>query len=89
MRNFIRKTQGRIYVNYLDDIQKVKDEIKEMNEFEYEYLPNDFIVLFNKYPETVYTGKFDDLDIDELTARCWKKGIYIFCYNEKDKDYNY
>lgn len=75
---FSRKDYGRILVQKEEDIEKVKDIIKEMDEFEYEYMPKDFIGVFEKDNiETVYTGKFDDLDLMELQIRCWEKNIPI------------
>lgn len=82
MMRFPRKDYGRILVQKEEDIDKVKDIIKEMNEFEYEYLPDNFIGVFEKDNiETVYTHKFDDLDLVELQIRCWEQNtpIMIIC----------
>lgn len=84
---FTRKGYGRIYVNREEDIQFVKDKIKEMDEFEFEYLPPDLITTFDRYPELEYTGKFDDLDIDKLTALCWQQGVFIFCLDNGHEDW--
>lgn len=40
---FDYKGYGRIFVEKEKDIQKVKDKIKELDDFEYEYLPDDLI----------------------------------------------
>lgn len=73
-----RKDYGRILVQKEEDIQKVKDIIKEMDEGEYAYLPNNFIGVFEKdNVETVYTHKFDELDLIELQLRCWEQNIPI------------
>lgn len=75
---FSRKGYGRIFVQKEDDIDKVKSIIKEMDEFEYEYLPKDFIGVFEKdNVETKYTHKFDSLDLIELQLRCWEQNIPI------------
>jgi len=79
---FTRKGHGRIYVKDAIDIPKVNAIIKEMDEFEYEYLPNNMITTYERYPETVYIGKFDELKTDVLTNICWKTGICIWCYDE-------
>jgi hypothetical protein len=79
--NFPYKKYGRIFVEKAEDVDKVKDVIKELDEYEFEYLPNDFIGVFN--PDrlyTVYTHKFDDLDTNVLTKECWKRGIKMFCW---------
>ena len=78
-KTFTRKGYGRIYVADPTKIEAVKAIIKAMDEFEYDYLPKDFVAPFTEYPQLVYTGKFDDLDLHELTARCFAQGIYIWC----------
>lgn len=86
--NFDRKGYGRIFVQKEEDIQKVKDIIKGMDEFEYEYLPDDLIAVFSKENmDAVYTHKFDDLDTNELTRKCWERGIYMFCWFGKMTGY--
>lgn len=81
MMTFDRKGYGRIFVQKEEDIQKVKEIIKEMNDFEYDYLPVDLIAVFSpENMEAVYTHKFDDLDTNELTRKCWERGVYMFCW---------
>lgn len=77
--HFTHKGYGRIYVEKQEDIQKVKDIIKEMDSFEYDYLPDDLIAVFTDKVITTYTGKFDDLDISVLMEKCWKQGVKMFC----------
>lgn len=73
-----RKGYGRILVQKEEDIQKVKDIIKEMDDFEYDYLPDDMIAVFKTNDvKTVYTHKFDSLDLNELQIRCWEQNIPI------------
>lgn len=81
MHTFTRKGYGRIYVRNSDDVQKVSDIIKEIDSFEWDYLPKDFIAPFLEYPRVVYTHKFCDLDIDKLTALCWSRGALIWCFD--------
>jgi hypothetical protein len=88
MKNiFTRKGYGRIYVYKEDDIEKVKDIILRMDDFEYEYLPRDFITTIDEYPRVVYTGKFDDLDIDALTILCMREGVPIFAFDSGHDEY--
>jgi len=75
---FLRKGMGRIYTDSVTNIERIKEIIKEMDEFEYEYLPDNLISEFLGEIQHVYTGKFDDLDLDELMKRCWNEGIYVF-----------
>ena len=44
---FPRKAYGRIFVEKEEDIDKVKEIIRKMDEFEYEYLTNDLITVFS------------------------------------------
>lgn len=79
------KHEARIYTDKVENIEKVKELIKELDEFEYEYLPKDLIAVFNGTIDYVYNGKFYDIDMDELMKRCWEKGIYVF-YVIKQKE---
>lgn len=81
MHKFNRKSYGAIYVNKPEDIEKVKGIIKELDEFEYDYLPEGLIKTFSDYPDVSYTHKFCDMDMDVLTANCWSKGIMIWVFN--------
>jgi len=76
---FPHKGYGRIYVEKEEDIQKVKDIIKEMDEFEFEYIPKDLIAVFKDKIVTTHTHKFSDLDISVLMGKCWQQGIKMFC----------
>lgn len=81
--NLPRKGYGRIYVEKEEDIQKVKDIIKEMDDFESGYLPEKLIAVFSDRIDTVYTHKFSDLDIAILMEKCWQRGIKMFCVDGK------
>ena len=92
---FSRKGYGRIFVEKEEDIPKVKEIIRKMDEFEYSYLPEDLIKVFDpnikRFPDMLnvpkdhlwldmaYTHKFDNLNLNELQYRCWATGIKIFC----------
>jgi len=94
---FGRKHYGRIFTDKEENISKIKEIIKEMDEFEYGYLPNDFITVFKTHyfgennefydVETIYTHKFDSLDTNELSRRCWEQGIYMFCWFGRGGEY--
>ena len=87
IRTLTRKGYGRIYVENEGDIPRVREIIKEMDEFEYEYLPDDLIAPFGEYPNVAYTHKFDDLDVDVLTATCWERGIRIWVFDAGHEEY--
>ncbi len=84
---FTKKGYGRIFVEKEEHIQIVKDEIKDMDESEYSYMPKDIITVFDeKNIEMEYTHKFDSLNLEELQIRLWIKGIHIIyidnCHSE-------
>ena len=81
MTTLTHKGYGRIYCENADEIKKVSDVIKELDEFEHGYLPSDMIATYDKYPQVVYTGKFSDMDMSKLTAECWRRGIKIWVHD--------
>jgi hypothetical protein len=85
MNTLSRKSYGAIYVKNPNDIDKVKEIIKEMDEFEYDYLPDELIKPFADYPQVAYTHKFCDLDMDDLTAKCWAKGVLIWVFDARQE----
>lgn len=86
MNTFTHKGYGRIYVDKKENIEKIHTIIKHMDAFEYEYLPKALIATFDEYPKVVYTHKFSDLDLNVLTATCWKNGIHIWTYDTGTND---
>lgn len=78
--SFDYKGYGKIFVEKESDIEKVKEIIKEMDDFEYSYLPSNLIGVFEKVDiiELAYVGKFDKLNIQELLIKCWKLNIKCF-----------
>ena len=86
MKTLTHKGYGRIYCENAESIAKVVAVINEQVEFEFRYLPEGMIVPFEKYPAVVYTQKFSDLDMDKLTAECWKRGIKIWVFDAGHDD---
>lgn len=84
---FTRKGYGRIYVEDHYRIKNVEEIIKVMDEDEHRYLPKDLVAPLSTYPEVVYTGKFDELDLDALALICFKYGIHIWCYDSGRNEY--
>jgi hypothetical protein len=77
---FPHKGYGRFFVESKEDITKVKEIIREMDAFEYSYLPDDLITVFSdENMQSVYTHKFDDMNMTEVMYRAWSKGIRCFC----------
>ena len=91
MLQFPRKQYGRIFVSKQEDIKKVHKIIKQMDDFEYGYLPEKLVAVFEPKErifdngskhwmiELEYTHKFDNLDLNKLQIRCWMTGVPIFC----------
>jgi hypothetical protein len=78
---FPRKGYGRIYVAKEEDIEKVKNIIREIDKYEFEYyFPRDLIAVFDGKIESEYTHKFCDLDMTKVLEKAWQQGIYCFCY---------
>ena len=85
---FSRKGYGRIFVEKEEDVQKVEDIMREIDEEEFEYYPTGkymggnnerLVTAFSEENfKSIYVGKFDDMDIGEVLKRAWKKGIHCF-----------
>lgn len=86
---FDRKGYGRIFVEKEEDIQKVEDIMKEIDEEEFEcYYPtgNHFtgkncrlVTVFNEENcKSVYVAKFDSMDIGQVLKEAWSRGIHCF-----------
>lgn len=82
-----RKGYGRIYVDTVENIEKVKAIIKEMDKFEYDYLPKDLITVYTEYPKVCYTHKFDGLDMNKFVANCWAVGIKVWVFDAGHDEY--
>lgn len=72
---FKRKGYGRIYTDSEENIVKIREMIRTMDEYECDYLPDNLIAVYSGVNETVYNGKFYDFDLDELMERCQREGI--------------
>ena len=87
MNTLTHKGWGRIYTDKPENIEKIEAIIKELDEFEFEYLPEGLITVSESYPAVVYLHKFSDMDMDTLTAQCWKRGIMIWVFDAGHTEY--
>jgi len=88
MNTFTSKGYGRIYVDKNENIEKVKNIIGSIDEYEFvNYLPSKLIAPFSEFPKLEYTHKFDCINLDYLTGECFKQGIYIFCLDNGHNEY--
>ena len=78
---FGRKDYGRIFVEKEEDIEALKDIIREIDDYECNhYLPDDLITVFsNDNFESVYTHKFCDMCMTRVLYKAWAAGIKCFC----------
>lgn len=81
------KGYGRIYVDSEENIEKVKEIIKRLDEFEYDYLPKNMIAVYTDFPNVVYIHKFSDLDMDGLTATCWGEGVKVWVFDAGHEEF--
>ncbi len=81
MMKFPRKGYGRLFVEKKEDIEKVKEIMKEIDPDEFEgYFIDDLIAVFSADNcRAVYTHKFDEMDMGEVMIKAWSKGIKCFC----------
>lgn len=86
-----RKSHARIFTTSPENVEKIKFIMKEMDEFEYDYFPEDLITyskpfmakIGDKYYYKIplaYTGKFDEMDMNELSIRCMMEDIPIYIW---------
>ena len=78
---FERKGFGRIFVETEEDVEKLKEIIKEIDPYEANhYLPEDLITTFSDDNfESVYTHKFCDMNMVKVLHKAWTRGINCFC----------
>lgn len=92
MKKFHEKQYGRIFTDKEQSIKRIKSVIKKMDGFEYDYLPDNLITVFNGAFDCVYNSKFYALDLDALVENYMENGIvcgYVVArvkYNEYNGD---
>lgn len=82
---FTYKGYGRIYVQNQEDIEKVEEIIKELDEFEWAYYPSSLVTTLDRYPNVVYIGKFE-LHFN-LEEECKKRNIPVFIFDSGMEDW--
>lgn len=96
---FSRKGYGRIFVEKEEDIEKVENIIKEIDEYEFKYyyptgnyLGGDnkrLVTVYSKENyESIYVGKFDDMDISQVLNKAWEQGIHCFAVFGKCNEFD-
>ena len=75
---------GRVFVEKEEDIEKVKAIMREIDQEEFDYYYPDrregeLVTVFDpKKYETIYTHKFDEMDMAEVMRKAWEQGIKCF-----------
>lgn len=88
MKSLNYKGWARAYVQTQEDAEKAKQILKDMDDFEYGYMPDDFFcVQGDPNAGLVWNGKFDP-DIDEWTKACQEAGVEIRFDSQSDAEYN-
>ena len=76
----VRKGESRCYVYEEHHVEEVRQIVKELDDFEFDYMPTNWIVYWDrdskKVPPLIYNGKFD-INVIDLKIACAKKGIAI------------
>lgn len=86
MKTLTRKGYSRLYCENRIDIPGIINLLIQFDEYEFGYMPDKWITTSDEYPKVVYTGKFDDIDIDEFTALCWKNGFKVWIFDAGNED---
>jgi len=79
------KGKAVILVKTDEDVQRVKNILKDINPDEFHYMWDDLIQVDSKFWEFGYVGKFEP-DLDELKKRCDAAGI-LFDVREEQEEY--
>lgn len=104
-KELIYKGMSRCFVKNEVDIERVTDIIRQMDEFEFDYLPKDWVAVskidfpmgvnfiehnLGKFDNVVYNGKFD-LNIDNFVQICKDFGIEVLIVTtiHSDDDFYY
>ena len=91
MKQLIYKGMSRCFVKNKNDVERVTDIIRQMDEFEFNYLPENWVTVtefdfpmgvnfveyvLGKFDDVVYNGKFD-INIDNLIQISKDFGIEV------------
>lgn len=97
--SFFRKTYARIFTTSIENLTKIKIIMKSIDENEYDYCPENLICAekssvikigdkdyYNICLVYVYVGKFDEMDMNELSIRCMMENIPIYIWYGNSRD---
>lgn len=80
MQQFVRKGMGRIFTDREENVNKIKEIIRQVDAYEADYMPSDLIAVYTPDDpvELVYAGKFA-IDLDALLAACREQDVTAAC----------
>lgn len=87
MDTLTEKGWSRLYVRNQDDVDRVVEIVRELDSFEFDYMPEGWVAAFDEFPNVVYTGKFGGLCMTRLVATCWSRGIACFVFDARYKNW--
>lgn len=87
MSRLTHKGYARIYCETEGAVPAVHAIIREIDEYEFGYMPKNLVAPFSEYPAVTYVHKFSDMDMDKLTALCWARGIKIWVFDAGRNEY--
>ena len=82
-----RKGYGRLYCENPEHIPVIKEVMRQLSLFEFDYMPDGFIAPFSEYPDLVYLGKFDEMDMNAVVAQCWRLGARVWYCDNGHEEY--
>ena len=96
---FNRKGYGRIFVEKEEDVSKIEDIMKEIDEheFKYYYPTGDYMggnnerlvtVFSEENFKSIYVGKFDDMCMTDVLKKAWAQGIHCFAVFGKCNEFD-
>lgn len=82
MKTFNNGAEGRIYTDTQENVERIKQIIKNIDEFEYPYLPDDFVAVWRDGADIdlIPNWKFYGLDLQKIEKECTFKNIPCGCF---------
>ena len=83
-----RKTWGRIFVREEEDVARLIELLRTIDEYEVDgYLGDDIVEVWGGDFDLVYTHKFE-MDIDQIHAIAWMNNIDVWCITGRREGYS-
>ena len=83
---FSKKTYGRIFVEFSEDIERVDAIIKRLDDWEYGYMPKDFITVYDPSNRPIIYGHKFELNMEKLRLACFVVGISVMLVTDCEEN---